>query len=193
MLKKVALALIFISVSVSLLSGCGTGVLIGNVRPEDQKSESYGIMDLSKSNPDWVKLDPRSVDANSSAQDAATKATEVADCAFQSKSTASIISLNSACREGKDYENKDLHTLTNVLLLGSSDVTLREEKEIPVSGSSALETTIEGKINGERVMLRTVVLKRLTCVYDLVYVARPQTFDVHAEDFSHFVASLHLK
>lgn len=177
-----------------LLDGCSTGqVLIGNVKPVDEKSESYGVMDLSKGNPDWLKLDPKTEDTNPTPQDAATTSTEIADVAFQSKSTAAIISLNSACRDSKDYENKDLRTLTHVLLLGSSDVTLRDEKEYSISGSPALQTTIEGKINGEKVMLRTVVIKRQTCVYDLVYVARPQTFDAHVEDFSHFVASLRLK
>lgn len=167
-----------------MLAGCGTGVLIGNVKPVDEKSESYGVMDLTKGNPDWIKLDPKSGDINS---------TEIEDVAFQSKSTAAIVSLNSACRDSKEYENKDLRSLTNVLLLGAADVTLRDEKELTVSGNPALQTTIEGKINSEKIMLRTVVIKRRTCVYDLVYVARPQTFDAHVEDFSHFVASLRLK
>jgi hypothetical protein len=177
-----------------LLNGCATtGVLIGNVKPVDEKSSTYGVMDLSKSNPDWKRLDAKSVDPNPVSQDPATTATEVADVSFQSKSTASIISLNSACRQGKDYENKDLKTLTNVLLLGSSGVTHRDESDVMVSGTSALQTTIQGVIDGESIKLRTVVLKRQTCVYDLVYVARPQTFETQLEDFSHFVASLRLK
>lgn len=168
-----------------MLNGCGTGVLIGNVKPVDKKSESYGVMDLTKGNPDWIKLE--------TPQDATMTSTEVSDVAFQSKGTASIVSLNSACRESKEYENKDLRSLTNVLLLGASDVTLRDEQDLTVSGTPALQTTIKGTINGEKIMLRTVVIKRRSCVYDLVYVARPQTFDAHVEDFSHFVASLRLK
>jgi len=185
--------LALLSLHLMMLTGCGTGFIIGNTKPVDEKSESYGVMDLSKGNPDWIKLDPKSVDINSTSQDAATTSTEISDVAFQSKGTAAIISLNSACRESKEYENKDLRTLTNVLLLGAADVTLRDEKEITVSANPALQTTIEGKINSEKIMLRTVVIKRRNCVYDLVYVARPQTFDAHVEDFSHFVASLRLK
>lgn len=173
------------------LSGCG--VLVGNVRPMDLKSQSYGVDDLSEKNPDWTKLDPQSVNTNPQSQDPETTSTEVSDVTFQSKSTASIISLNSACRTGRDYETKDLRTLTNVLLLGSSDVTLRDEKEVNVQGTPALQTTLLGKINGERVQLRTVVLKRQACVYDMVYVARPTTFGLHEDDFNHFVASLRLK
>jgi hypothetical protein len=193
--KKLVSTLLATVLAAFLLSfsGCGTGVLIGNVKPVDQKSDAYGVMDLSKNSAEWTKLDPKAVDTNPTSQDAATTTTEISDVAFQSKKTASIISLSSACRHSRDYEDKDLQTLTNTLLLGSSDVTLRDEKDLSLNGVPALQTTIEGKINGEEVKLRAVVIKRQTCVYDLVFVARPKTFDSNVEDFSHFVASLRLK
>lgn len=187
------ISLLLLLTTVLGLSQAGCGILVGNVKPEDEKSESYGVADLSKTNSDWTKLDPKSFGEISPQQDAATTSTEVSDVAFQSRSTASIISLNSACRNGNGYEDKDLRSLTSVLLLGASDVTHRDESDMSVSGTPGLQTTILGRINGEQVMLRTVVLKRKTCVYDLVYVARPQTFQTHEEDFSHFVASLRLK
>ena len=186
------ISLLLILNSIFVLSQSGCGVLVGNIKQVDEKSQSYGIADLSKMNPDWTKLDPKSFGEINPQQDADTTSTEVSDVAFQSKNSASIISLNSACRTGKTYEDKDLRTLTNVLL-GASDVTLRDEKNLDISGAAGLQTTILGRINGEHVMLRTVVFKRQTCVYDLVYVARPQTFQAHEEDFSHFVASLRLK
>lgn len=190
MMKMPRASLLLLPLTLLLLSGCG--VLVGNVRPMDQKSESYGVDDLSEKNPDWTKLDPQSVNSTPQGQDPETTSTEVSDVTYQSKSTASIISLNSACRTGRD-ENKDLRTLTNVLLLGASDVTLRDEKPLTLQNTPALQTTLLGKINGERVMLRTVVLKRQACVYDMVYVARPSTFQLHEGDFDHFVASLRLK
>src|SRR5262249_5978136 len=124
--------------------------------------------------------------------------TEVSDVAYQSKKTASVISLNSACRPSNiKPENKsveaDLRSLTDVLLLGAHDVTLRDEREATVQGTPALQTTMRGSMNGEEVMIRTVVLRRKTCIYDLVYVARPNTFATNEQDFSHFVSSLRLK
>jgi hypothetical protein len=158
------------------LSGCG--VLVGNVRPVDEKSQTYGVADLSKANADWMKLDAKMLGAEKN-EDAATTSTEISDVAFQSKGTASIISMNSACRKGNEYENKGLRSLTEVLLLGASDVTQRDEENLTIQENPALQTTLEGKINGERVKIRTVVLKRGTCVYDLVYVARPDNFEAH--------------
>jgi hypothetical protein len=172
------------------LEGCG--VLVGNVRPVDQKSQSYGVTDLASTDPDWMKLDAKNLGAEKN-EDAATTSTEISDVAFQSKNTASIISINSACRNGNEYKNKDLKSLTEVLLLGASDVTLRDERDLSIQDTPALQTTLQGKINGERVKIRSVVLKRNNCVYDLVYIARPDNFTVHELDFAHFVTSLRLK
>jgi hypothetical protein len=187
------LILLATSALVSLGSGCSTvGVLMGNEKPIDQKSDSYGVLDLSKADADWSKLDPKTVgDERPNGGD--TISSEISDVAYQSKSTAAIISLNSACQAGKEYENKDLKSLTDTLLLGASDVTLRDEQGVTIQDNPALQTTVEGKMNGEHVKLRTVVLRRQDCVYDLVYIARPEAFPRREQDFSHFVASLRLK
>jgi hypothetical protein len=42
-------------------------------------------------------------------------------------------------------------------------------------------------------MLRTFVLRRGDCVYDLMYVARPDRFAENEQDFSRFADSLKLK
>ncbi|OFZ83608.1 MAG: hypothetical protein A3K03_09570 [Bdellovibrionales bacterium RIFOXYD1_FULL_44_7] len=171
-----------------LSSGCG--VLIGNVKPVDEKSEEYYVTDLSKSNNDWVKLDPAST---SEKQRENNESTEISDVTFQSKSTASIISLNSACRPNLQKQKHDLREFTRELLFGISDITRRTEKETSVSGETALETTVRGKLNTEPMMLRTVILQHRKCVYDLMYIARPNFFKKHLDDFSRFVASLKLK
>lgn len=181
------------SLSLLLLSFTGCGVLVGNVKPFDQKSEAYGVVDLSKNSPDWTRLDPKSIGNNPIGEDSGTTSTEVADVAYQSKSTASIISLDSACGAGSANQERSLKSLTDTLLLGTSNVTLRDERPLRVEDTPALQTTIQGMIGGESVKLRTVVLKRQRCVYDLVYVARPDNFSLHESDFSHFVASLRLK
>jgi hypothetical protein len=189
------LSMVLLTVS----SGCS--VVVGNVKPLEEKSTEYGVMDLSHLSPDWKKLDPAKTAAQSESvkvQDVSP--TEVSDVAYQSKSTASIISLDSACRavpdaagSGRPGAERDLRTLTDLLLLGITDVSLREERGMEVQKNPALETTITGQLNNEPMKLRTVVLKRQNCVYDLVYMSRPQYFDQHLSDFSHFVASLKLR
>src|SRR4051812_47677682 len=95
-LRVTFLPCLFVLASATI-SGCA---LIGNVKPVAEKSESYGVMDLSKENPEWVKLDTSETRSgeNSSGGSQETETTEVSDVAYQSKRNASIISLNSACR-----------------------------------------------------------------------------------------------
>ncbi|MFL5814630.1 MAG: hypothetical protein ACJ763_13730 [Bdellovibrionia bacterium] len=188
--------LVMLIMSGASFSGCS--VVVGNVKPIEEKSTEYGVMDLSHTNPDWQKLDPAKTAAQSeSVKEQDVSPTEVTDVAYQSKSTASIISLDSACRLAPDSlrpgAERDLKTLTDLLLLGITDVTLREERGMEVQKTPALETTIIGKLNGEAMQIRTVVLKRQNCVYDLVYMSRPQYFERQLSDFSHFVASLKLR
>jgi hypothetical protein len=196
-LKFVKLALSFVVLTSLSLGASGCGVFIGNVRPEDSKSDAYGISDLSKESPDWVKLDPKKSNGDE-AYDPNTTPTEVSDVAYQSKSTSSVISINSACRANREAPanktvEQDLRDLTDILLLGGSNVTLRNEEKVNLQGSPALETTILGTINQEKVQIRAVVLRRKTCIYDLLYVSRPAVFTVNEPAFTHFVASLRLK
>lgn len=201
--SRMALVLIF----ALLQSGCG--LLLGNVKPVDEKSESYGVLDLSKSKPgEWTRLDPTKVaePERPEANSAGNSSSEVSDAVYQNKKTAATISLNSACRPkidksesnsaGADYgsnQTADLRKVTNLLLLGLSEVTLRSESELTLQGRLALQTTLRGKLNREDVMLRTVVTRKGTCTYDLVYLAPPEQFQTNLGDFSQFVASLRLK
>jgi len=175
-----------------ILSVPGCGLLVGNIRPVDEKAENYKVIDLGARNSDWIKLEP-SQEEQKHASDTATSLTEISDLGFQSKKTASIISLNSACRPTLENQEQDLRGFTQLLLLGISEITLREEKNLTLSGTPALETTVQGKMNNEPVMLRTVVLKKQHCLYDLMFVSRPESFQTHESDFSAFVSSLQLR
>jgi hypothetical protein len=195
-LKSAPILFFILILSGAFFSGCS--VVVGNVKPIEEKSTEYGVMDLSRNNADWQKLDPAKTAAQGeSVKEQDVSPTEVSDVAYQSKSSASIISLDSACRLAPDPSRlgaeRDLKTLTDLLLLGITDVTLREERGMEVQKTPALETTIKGKLNGESMQIRTVVLKRQNCVYDLVYMSRPQYFERQLSDFSHFVASLKLR
>jgi hypothetical protein len=160
----------------SLLQGCS--ILIGNVRVEE-KSDDYSIMDLGK-NPDWKKI---GADKNS---------TDMSDLTFQSKKNSSIISLNSVCRETGDDNPAatDLKAVTHELLLGISNISDKTEKEITVSDTPALETTVQGQLNNQAMKLRAVVLRKNSCVYDLMYIARPERFNDDIEVFQTFTQSL---
>jgi hypothetical protein len=189
--KKIVTSLVTALFLGAPLAGCS--VLVGNVRPVDQKSQTYGVVDLGKANPDWVRLEPAKGD-----KPANLDSTDLPDVAYQSKKTASIISLNSACRNDPENPDEDLRALTNLLLLGITDATLRQEEPLMLAGDTpALQTTVEGRLagdnQGKRMSLRTIVMKRGHCDYDFVYMARPENFNSQEPDFAQFVASLRVK
>lgn len=158
-------------------------VLVGNVSPVAEKSDDYGILDLSNQDPDWTKLD-------SAQSDDAT----ITDISYQSKKTASTITLNSACKESLKLRSQTLSSYTKSLFLGLSHIDYKEEKEIILpNGTPALQTTVRGKLNREYVMLRAIVFKKESCLYDLLYVARPNYFKTQESTFTQFVHSLRLK
>jgi len=167
-------------------TAAGCSILIGNVKPSSEKAEGYGVMDLTRHSPPWVRLEAEEPDSDVSTEG------DTSDVAYQSPSTASIISLNSSC--GQDAgDERDLKAITNLVLLGITAAAGREERKIRAAGLPALQTTVRGKLNGETMMLRTVVLRNESCSYDLMYVARPRHFASEEAVFTSFVTSLRLE
>jgi hypothetical protein len=159
-------------------------VLVGNIKPIAEHSESYQIKDLASENSkEWMKLPSSSNDPD----------TATSDASYQSKQTASIISVNSACRPSNEENDRDLRYFTNLLLLGVTDITYKNEAQLQLPQAPALETTIQGKLSNEITKMRTVVIKMGQCVYDLMYISRPQHFQKNEKDFAQFVQSLRIK
>src|SRR5690606_25049571 len=113
--------------------------------------------------------------------------------AYQSEADNSIISLNSACRPSFARQDQDLFDHTKQLLFGISDISFKSEEPITIQDTPALQTTIQGKLSGEPMMLRTVVLKHHDCLYDLMYISRPDNFENSIGEFDQFVSSLRLR
>ena len=169
---------------------CGCSLFIGNIKPAEEKAQDYGANDLSQTNPDWIKLEKLTSMRNS---DGLPK-TESYDAAYQSKKTSSIISINSACKTVGNYkEETTLLKLSQQLLLGMSDIVFRNEEEKSIDGFPALQTTVQGNLGTERMMIRTLVFIRNNCVFDLMYIARPEKFQENEKDFSSFISSLRLR
>ena len=174
-----------------LASASGCGLLLGNVKPSSRKSSEYEVENLSRTKPDWKRLDPAK---ESPPSDAATTDPkyDVSDLSFQSQKNASIISLTSTCRATAGQEPHDLRADTRQLLLGFTHVTEQEEKPSEVAGRSALQTTVQGRINNRPMRIRAVVLEAENCIYDLMLIARPDRFVEAEADFAGFVSSFRL-
>src|SRR5690606_6826472 len=104
-----------------------------------------------------------------------------------------VVMMNSACRPRQAVSRESLRQLTDLLILGTTEISGREEREIEVDGERALQTTLTGTLNGERVKMRTVVFRKGACVYDMMYVARPGTFPDKIDAFERFRASFRFR
>jgi len=165
------------------LSGCS--VLVGNVKPVAEKSNEYKVLKLSDVNHNWKLLPQETTDE--------PEKDKTSDVAYQSTKSSSIISLNTACRPNIETDERSLTSYSNMLFLGVTDIKSREEKQYIHDGEPALETTIHGNLNQEEMKLRTVVIRKKDCLYDLMYISRPKYFDSEEKVFSEFANSLKLK
>ena len=170
------------------LSGCG--ILIGNTRPVEERSESYVVGDLAAVNPKWIRVKPIPKDQASSTD---REETEVSDVTYHSTETESVIALNSSCRPSFGNPQHTLNLATQQLLMGMSHITERLEQSGDIAQTQGLETTIHGLISGRNFKMRVIVLKKGTCLYDLMYLSEPDQFPLHEKEFSYFVSSLRLK
>ncbi len=179
------------------LSLAGCSILFGNIRPVVEKAGHYEVFDPTLENDEWVAM-PNDNPAGADSSDD----TGQSDLAFQSKANGSIMSLNTACRpslnwdaqvsaENRESENqRQLKIFTQQLLMGIRPSEKPGEKFISVSDQPALETTLSGTLAGSPTRVRTVVVRKGDCIYDLMYVSKPQVFDANEPLFSRFVASL---
>lgn len=191
-LKSLLIRLLLVGLIATTLQGCAVSRLIfGDEKPVDEKSNTWGVLDLTQVDAAWKKIDNGTMPRAS--QDQEGRPADNSDVTFQHSSYASIIALNSACRRAQDPSEKDLRTLTTQLLLGMTEPDHREEEEIRVSGLPGLQTTVQGTAGEDSMRIRTVVVKRDRCVYDLIYISKPEFFDKNIGDFSKFVSSLKLK
>jgi hypothetical protein len=166
----------------STTSGCS--VLIGNVKPVGEKSESYQVLRLDQSDPNWL-----SVDTNSSQEKDDKEVLESSDLAYQSQRSSSIISLNSSCRRSLEHSPRSLRQFTDALLLGIREIELRQERELKLDGSPALETTLQGTLGQRTSRIRTIVVKKGMCVYDFMLIARIDRFGQDLPTFEKFTNS----
>lgn len=77
------------------------------------------------------------------------------------------------------------------LLLGLRERETLEDSETSLAGLRGVRVVVEGRMRDseDRVRIEAYTLKDDRCVYDLLYVAPPASFDASRADFARFVAS----
>jgi len=86
---------------------------------------------------------------------------------------ASIL-VNSRCVGTKDVS---LEALTGQLFIGMTDQQQISMQKDQRSGREALETVTNLKIDGVPMVMKSYVLKKDLCVYDIILAADPQAFE----------------
>jgi hypothetical protein len=179
-------------------SGCSS-LIFGNIKPFEEKSQTYTVVDISKDDSSWTKI-TNSEKKVEREQNRDNLNSDISDVSYFSKDTGATISLNSTCKNYLATEKKPTLTkLTDDLLSGTLRIQStghsksREEKTLILQNIPALQTISKGELNGQIFVIETVVLQSKNCIYDMIYVANADQFKQNEKDFSRFVFSLRLK
>jgi len=111
-----------------------------------------------------------------------------ADHAWYQPDLSAVIYANANC--GKRYEDGVLSDLLSHLTFGIAHGDPTEEKPLTIDGRAALQRTWMGQLDGVTVAIAATVVKKDTCLYDLLYIAPPSEFDRGIEDYEAVVGSL---
>jgi hypothetical protein len=185
-------------------------LIFGGDQRVDNQSHDYKVVRLDRESPhEWDILTPLSRPSKSApeAGEEVQHADDSGDIAFEHRESGAIISLNSVCRE---YRNASLEDLTENLLMGLNTTGEIQTKEIELDGTKALEAHVEASMSGrspgnqkpskkkgkptedhEPVRVRTVVMQKHGCTYDLMYVATPSAFEKLTPVFERFLKGFH--
>ncbi len=183
-MKSLPLLCAFLLTTLSL-GGCS--ILIGTVKPVDQKASEPNLIEVQQLDPTWKKIQVKSELGGTTGENGA-----IPDAAWQSTKTAAVISLNSACRQSSD-EEPDIRSITESITSGWEQLKILHQGDLLVSGSPALETTAEGRYSDRLRRFQLLVVKSPSCVYDIIYLSPIPTFSQDLELFQRFRATLKLK
>lgn len=166
-----------------LLNSCS--ILVGQVKPVEEKAPTPQFAAIDQRHPDWKRLELHSATSVENPDD-------IPDSAWQSNKTAAVVSLTSACRKNNDGD-MGLRDFTANLLSQWRNLNVDTQREIKVSNYPALETTAEGIYLNRLRKFQTVVVKSKSCMYELVYLSQTKTFSQEIAVFQEFRDSLNLK
>jgi len=177
--------ILFLTLLLFQLHGCG--ILVGNVKPLTEKSSSYHLLKLDDLAPsEWKKISSQQISYDKEEPDISSP-----DVTYQSLKNSSIISLNSSCKTNAS-KPQTLEKITDLLLLGISNIKDKKQNSMSINSLPALETSLIGVLNNQKVSIKTVITRYGNCVYDFMYIAQPHDSDVYTAIFSQFIASFNV-
>jgi hypothetical protein len=142
-----------LALSAVALLGCASTGLEGNV----YRGDGYAFQ-LEPPEAGWEQLD---------AGDAVL--------AFRHDDDHAVILLHARC--GIDGDDVPLIALTNHLFLDFTEREIETQEVVPFDGREAMHTLLTAKLDGVVMRYEVWVLKKDGCVYDMLYLAPPGSFD----------------
>lgn len=106
--------------------------------------------------------------------------------AFQDEAGKATIALFLSC----DEDRTPLKVLARRLFFGLKDRRILEQRTLSLNGAEAIQTILQGKLEGGEVKVSSYVVRGSGCLYDLVYFAKPEAFDGRLGDFDRFARGL---
>jgi hypothetical protein len=106
--------------------------------------------------------------------------------AFRDEQAESTVLVNARC--GLDGDDVPLRALTQHLFMNFTEREVLEQKVIAMDGREAMHTVLKAKLDGVPKVFNAYVLKKDGCVYDLVGIWDPETFEPHRRAFESFVS-----
>jgi hypothetical protein len=159
-----------------LMSGCA--VFFGQVQPIEQPAKKS--LEIPKLESPWEPLPP---------------AEGGADVSYQNRSNGSTLSFTSGCRPPTSLTpggTQELERLASSLGGGISRISSRKQFKRDFDGTPALDSIIEGKIEGKTLIIRSLVTRKQDCVYDVTLVSLKRFFDSDSKAFETWTSSIRL-
>ena len=110
--------------------------------------------------------------------------TETADASWINKKTGTIISFQSSCNEASDPSKE---AMLNNATSGIQDKEILSEKAFSYNGREALRRTLQGELDGVKMHLDLIALKKNKCNYIISYVGLPKEIKNSQHAFEEFL------
>lgn len=106
--------------------------------------------------------------------------------AFRDDGAEATVLVNGRC--GRDGDDVPLAALTQHLFLTFTERLIESEETVPFDGREARRTVLTARLDGVEKRFDVLVMKKDGCVYDLVLVTAPGSFERAKGGFDAFVA-----
>lgn len=107
-----------------------------------------------------------------------------ADGAWQNSQNGNSISYFSMCNDPAD---PSIESVARELLSDLRDAKVLRQMSLTYNAREALETEIEGKVDGVLTRIRTLIFKKNGCTYTLSQIGIPRAFEDDRSRFNEFL------